>query len=405
MSLATVQNPTAEASHPPLRGVRVLDLTRYLAGPYCTMLLADMGAEVIKIEPPSGGREFAATSTGTESYFFLSANRNKKSVTLDIKSAEGRAVFRRLLDDADVVVENFRPSVMPSLGLGYNDLAHENPRLVYCNISGFGASGPYAERPGFDQIAQGMSGLMSVTGTGESGPLRVGIAIGDLLAGIFAAYGILLALYHRQQSGRGQEVTTSLLEALVGVLSWSAGIYFATGTAPPPAGNHHPLAAPHGVFRARDRHFNISCGNERQWRILCEAVGAPEWVTDERFAGPLVRVANRDALTALLNQRLAARDVEEWVVDLNERGVPCGPINNMAEVFADPQVLARQMYVELPHPLLGVFKTTGLPVKLSASPGRIESLPPVLGADTDSVLGDAGLSGEEIAALRRDKII
>jgi crotonobetainyl-CoA:carnitine CoA-transferase CaiB-like acyl-CoA transferase len=294
---------------------------------------------------------------------------------------------------------------MSTLGLGYRDLAARNPRLVYCNISGFGATGPYAERPGFDQIAQGMSGLMSVTGTAESAPLRVGIAIGDLLAGVFAAYGILLALYHRQHTGRGQEVTTSLLEALVGVLSWSAGIYFATGQPTPPAGNHHPLTAPHGVFRARDRQLNIACGNERQWAALCQAVGAPEWAADERFTSPLGRVAHREVLTSLLNDRLGAREAEEWIAVLNERGVPCGPINNMAEVFADPQVLARQMYVELPHPQLGLFKTTGIPVKLSASPGRIQSLPPRLGADTDAVLRMAGFSHEEIAALQREGIV
>jgi crotonobetainyl-CoA:carnitine CoA-transferase CaiB-like acyl-CoA transferase len=284
-------------------------------------------------------------------------------------------------------------------------LAGENRRLVYCNISGFGATGPDAERPGFDQIAQGMSGLMSVTGTAESGPLRVGIAIGDLLAGIFAAHGIVTALYARERTGLGQEVTTSLLEALVGVLSWSAGIYFATGQPPPPAGNHHPLASPYGVFHARDRALNIACGNERQWRALCEAMGAPEWSADERFATPVARVVNRDELSRQLNQRLAARDANEWITLLTRHEVPAGPINDMAEVFADPQVRARDMYVELPHPELGVFKTTGLPVKLSATPGRIATVPPVAGADTERVLQAAGWSLEEIATLRRDGIV
>ena len=237
---------------------------------------------------------------------------------------------------------------MPELGLGADALRAANPRLIYCNISGFGADGPYAERPGFDQIAQGMSGLMSVTGLEQ--PTRAGIAIGDLLAGIFAAHGIALALYHRERTGAGQVVSTSLLEALVGVLSWSAGMYFATGSAPPPAGNHHPLAAPYGVLRARDRAFNIACGNERQWRALCQALELPELPDDPRFATPVARVGERAALTAALEARLATRDAADWVALLNAADVPGGPINDMAEVFADPQVRARDMYVELPHP-------------------------------------------------------
>ncbi len=393
----------AGAVQGPLHGIRVLDLTRYLAGPYCTMLLADMGAEVVKLEPPGGERDFGAGGGGRANYFFLSVNRNKRSVTLDLQTPRGRAVFLRLIDHADVVVENFRPAVMAELGLSAAALRARNPRLVYCAISGFGATGPYAERPGFDQIAQGMSGLMSVTGTEQ--PTRAGIAIGDLLAGIFAAHGIGLALYHRQVTGEGQEVTTSLLEALVGVLSWSAGIYFATGTPPSLAGNHHPLAAPYGVFRAADRAFNIACGNERQWRELCGALDLPELLDDERFAGSLTRVANRSALTACLEAVLAERPAAEWVALLNQRGIPSGPINDMAEVFSDPQVRAREMLVELPHPELGVLKTTGVPVKLSASPGSVRTLPPQLGADTDAFLAANGFSGDEIAGLRRDGVI
>jgi formyl-CoA transferase/CoA:oxalate CoA-transferase len=386
-----------------LQGIRVLDLTRYLAGPYCTMLLGDMGADVVKLEPPRGGRDFGSGADDHANYFFLSVNRSKRSMTLDLRAAAGRDVFRRLVDRADVVVENFRPGVMGALGLGADSLRARNPRLIYCNISGFGASGPYAQRPGFDQIAQGMSGLMSVTGTDQ--PTRVGIAIGDVLAGLFAAYGISLALYHRQTTGEGQEVTTSLLEALVGVLSWSAGIYFATGTAPPLAGNHHPLAAPYGVFRARDRAFNIACGNQRQWQELCRALDVPELLDDARFGAPLGRVVHRAALSARLEAALAARDAADWVTLLNQRGVPSGPINDMAEVFADPQVHAREMYVELPHAGLGVLKTTGVPVKLSASPGAVRVVPPELGADTEAVLAANGFSADEIAALRGAGVI
>ncbi|MDX2169817.1 MAG: CoA transferase [Deltaproteobacteria bacterium] len=383
----------------PLAGVRVLDLTRYLAGPYCTMLLGDMGADVVKLEPPRGGRDFGG-GPAQANYFFLSVNRSKRSATLDLQRPAGRAAFLRLVDGADVVVENFRPSVMPALGLGAETLRARNPRLIYCAISGFGATGPYAERPGFDQIAQGMSGLMSVTGTHE--PTRAGIAIGDVLAGLFAAHGIGLALYHRERTGAGQVVDTSLLEALVGVLTWSAGIYFASGTPPPLAGNHHPLSAPYGVHRARDRAFTIACGNERQWRALCDALGAGELLSDARFASPLGRVGERPALTAALESRLASADAADWIERLNAAGVPSGPINDMAEVFADPQVRARGMFVELPHPQLGTIKTTGVPVKLSASPGAIERLPPALGADTDAVLREAGFAPDEIAALRAD---
>lgn len=388
---------SAGAAAGPLAGVRVLDLTRYLAGPYCTMLLGDMGADVVKLEPPKGGRDFGG-GPAQANYFFLSVNRSKRSATLDLQQPAGRDAFRRLAAQADVVVENFRPSVMPALGLGPEALRAANPRLIYCNVSGFGADGPYAERPGFDQIAQGMSGLMSVTGTEQ--PTRVGIAIGDVLAGIFAAHGIGLALYHRERSGEGQVVGTSLLEALVATLSWSAGIYFASGTPPPLAGNHHPLSAPYGVFRARDRAFNIACGNTRQWQALCRALEAEALLSDPRFATPMARVGERAALTAALEERLAARDAADWVERLNAAGVPSGPINDMAEVFADPQVRAREMLVELPHPALGTLRTTGIPIKLGASPGAITRLPPELGADTEAVLGEYGFGGDEIAALR-----
>ena len=361
------------------------------------MMLGDMGADVVKLEPPRGGRDFGGGGA-LANYFFLSVNRSKRSATLDLQTSAGRDAFRRMAAQADVVVENFRPSVMPALGLGADALRAANPRLIYCNVSGFGADGPYAERPGFDQIAQGMSGLMSVTGTEQ--PTRVGIAIGDVLAGIFAAHGIGLALYHRERTGEGQVVSTSLLEALVGVLSWSAGIYFATGSAPSLAGNHHPLAAPYGVHRARDRAFNIACGNDRQWRALCAALELPALADDPRFAHPLGRVGERAALTEALEAKLAERDAAEWVALLNAANVPSGPINDMAEVFADPQVRAREMYVELAHPTLGVMKTTGVPVKLSASPGAVDRLPPELGADTESVFADYGFSAAISAALR-----
>jgi crotonobetainyl-CoA:carnitine CoA-transferase CaiB-like acyl-CoA transferase len=383
----------------PLAGARVLDLTRYLAGPFASMLLADYGAEVVKVESPEG-REFRNEATGRDTYFFLSSNRGKRSLTLDVRSERGREVLLRLLPRFDVLVENFRPGVMERLGLGAAPLLQRHPRLVYCRISGFGSSGPYRDRPGFDQIAQGMSGFMSLTGTPESGPTRAGIAIGDLLAGIFAAHGVALALLARERTGRGQVVETSLLEAMVSVLSWGAGMHFESGEAPGPAGQHHPLSSPYGRFRARDGFLNIAAGNDAMWGSLARALGHEEWTADPRFATGLARLRQRRALTEAIEAALGEGDVDSWVERLNAAGVPCGPILDVAQVFRDPQVLARGMLVELPHPEVGAYRTTGLPVKLSETPGAIERRPPLHGEHTDEVLREGGLADEEIASLR-----
>jgi len=387
-----------------LSGVRVLDLTRYLAGPFCTMLLSDHGADVVKVEPRRG-REFRPPGVATDNYFFLSANRGKRSLTLDLGRPEGRELLLRLLPHFDVLVENFRPGVMQALGLDPAVLALQHPRLVVCGISGFGADGPYRDRPGFDQIAQGMSGFMSLTGTPESGPTRAGIAIGDLLAGIFAAQGILLALLERERSGRGQRVHTSLLEAMVGVLSWGAGMYFESGVAPGPSGQHHPLSSPYGRFRVGERWLNIAAANDAIWERLARAVGRPDWLADPRFADVLARVRHRAELTRELEAALAGASVEHWVELLNAAGVPAGPVLDVAEVFADPQVLAREMLVELSHPELGRFFTTGIPVKLERTPGRIERRPPLHGEHSEEVLLECGVERAEVAALRRDGII
>ena len=285
------------AEAPPLDGIKVIDLTRYLAGPFCTQILGDYGAEIIKVEPVEGARAEMGKYSGKDSYFFLSSNRSKKSVQLDFKKPQGREVLLRLLDSADVMVDNFRPGVIEAMGFGYEALAKRNRKIITCSISGFGSTGPLRDYPGFDQIAQGMSGLMSVTGTAESGPTRVGIAICDLLGGIFSAQGILLALEARHRTGRGQKVETSLLESIVSILSWSAGIYFDTGRTPGPAGNHHPLSSPHGVFKAADRPFNIAVGNEAMWRKFVGVIGRPELASDERFTGTGHRIKNRAALT------------------------------------------------------------------------------------------------------------
>jgi crotonobetainyl-CoA:carnitine CoA-transferase CaiB-like acyl-CoA transferase len=388
----------------PLAGVRVLDLTRYLAGPFCTMLLADYGADVVKAESRKG-REFRPPGSTRDNYFFLSANRGKRSMTLDLRSEGGRELLLRLLPRFDVLVENFRPAVMEELGLGPESLCERFPRLIYCGISGFGRDGPYRDRPGFDQIAQGMSGFMSLTGTEESGPTRAGLAIGDVLGGIFAAHGVQLALLARERSGRGQVVDTSLLEAMMGILTWGAGMYFESGVAPGPAGQHHPLSSPYGRFKARDGYMNITAGAEKMWRSLAEVLEHPEWTSDERFESAVGRVRNRAALTEVMENALAKRDVATWVERLNAAGVPSGPVFDLEQVFSDPQVLAREMLVELPHPEMGTFKTTGLPIKLSETPGRIERRPPLHGEHTDEVLQECGLDADEIARLRASEVI
>jgi len=388
----------------PLAGVRVLDLTRFLAGPYCTMQLADYGADVVKLESPEG-REFRPPGAARDSYFFLSANRGKRSATLDLRRDEGRAVFLRMLPHFDVLVENFRPDVMERLGLSAESLCERFPKLVYCGISGFGADGPYRERPGFDQIAQGMSGFMSLTGTEETGPTRAGLAIGDLVAGMFAAQGVQLALLERARTGRGQVVHTSLLESMVALLSWGAGMYFESGQVPGPAGQHHPLSSPYGRFRARDGWLNLAAAGDAMWRRLCECLERSGWLTDARFAGPLDRVRHRAELSAAIDEVLAGDDVDVWVERLNRAGVPCGPVLDVAEVFADPQVQARDMHVELPHAEVGTFRTTGLPVKLSRTPGAIARPPPLHGEHTDAVLGECGVAAAEIAALREAGVL
>jgi crotonobetainyl-CoA:carnitine CoA-transferase CaiB-like acyl-CoA transferase len=358
----------------------------------------------VKVESRRG-REFRPPGSLRDNYFFLSSNRGKRSVTLDFASGEGRALLLRMLPHFDVLVENFRPGVMEERGLSAESLLERFPRLVYCGISGFGADGPYRDRPGFDQIAQGMSGFMSLTGTEESGPTRAGIAIGDLLGGLFAVQGIQLALLARERTGRGQVVHTSLLEAMIGVLSWGAGMYFEAGQVPGPAGQHHPLSSPYGRFRARDGYLNIAAGNDAMWERLSEALGQPEWRQDPRFATSIQRVANRAELTGAMEAALAGEDVSHWVEVLNRAGVPCGPVLDLGQVFSDPQVLARQMLVELPHPEVGRFRTTGLPVKLSETPGRIERRPPLHGEHTEEVLRECGLGDSEIAALREGATI
>jgi crotonobetainyl-CoA:carnitine CoA-transferase CaiB-like acyl-CoA transferase len=377
----------------PLSHVRVLDFTQVRAGPTCTKILGDFGAEVIRVERPG------EVDRAREAFDAVDLQRGKKSLVLDLGKPAGLEVVHRLVPLTDVVVENFRPGVKHRLGIDYERLSRLNPRLVYASISGFGQSGPYADRPGYDQIVQGMSGLMSLTGMDTTGPLRVGIPIGDLLAGYFAAMGILVALVERERSGRGQWLDTSLLAALTGSLSFQAGKYLNTGQTPPPVGNHHPLTSPMGVYRTRDGHLNLAVGSEVMWRRFCEAVGRPELAEDPRFATNQLRIDNRPALNALIEgEVLAAGSTAEWVERLNAAGVACGPIYTVGQIFADPQIQQARLVEEVHHPVHGPMRVVGLPVFLHRTPAKVSAPSPLPGQHTREALR---LAGYEDAAIER----
>jgi crotonobetainyl-CoA:carnitine CoA-transferase CaiB-like acyl-CoA transferase len=371
------------------------------------MLLGDMGAEVIKIEPPDIGDDTRAWAPfiGGQGSYYLSTNRNKKSLCVETRKTEGNEVLRRMVGKADVFAENFKPGLMDRLGLDFKSLIALNPRLIYCSISGFGQTGPYRDRAGYDQILQGMSGLMSITGTEESGPVRVGLAIGDIITALFATYGILSALYAREKSGKGQWVTTSILEATVGILTMQAGKYFATGQPPGPAGNHHPVISPYGVYRTKDKPMNIAVGTETMWKNFCRVIGSPELEKDGRFPKNNDRVKNRSELNPLIEKALARKTQNEWVDALNEAGIPCGPIYTLDQVFQDPQVLHQKMYLEIAHSKAGKIPLTGLPVQLSENPPEVILPPPLLGEHTGEILEKFGFSGKEVRHLFAEKIV
>ncbi len=391
----------------PLEDLQVIDLTRALAGPFCTMLLADLGAQVIKVETPDGGddtRGWGPPFIGDESAYFLSINRNKESLTLNLKDARGKALLLRLLADADVLVENFRPGTMDRLGLGHVQLRERFPRLVYAAISGFGQDGPYREHAAYDLILQGMGGLMGITGEEGGAPVKVGVAVADIGAGMYAAFGILAALRVRDRTGRGQLVDTAMLDGQISWLTYGAGIYFATGQNPGRLGSAHPSIVPYQAFRTADGYLNVAVGSEAIWRRFCEAV-APELADDKRFATNRDRVASRQALIDRLETIFAAQTTQKWILTLDAAGVPNGPILSVAEVFGDPQVRHRQMQVELTHPVAGRIKQTGLPIKLSETPGQIRTAPPTLGQHTETILKELGLTAHEVTALRRDGVV
>jgi formyl-CoA transferase len=377
----------------PLARFSVVDLTTVRSGPTCTKILADFGASVLRVERPGG--------EGRERVFYDAADlhRNKRSIAVNLQDARGVEIVKRLAAQADVVVENYRPDVKRRLGIDYEALSRENPRLIYASISGFGQEGPYRERPGYDQIVQGMSGLMWLTGTEEVAPLRVGIPIGDLLAGYFAAMGILVALLERERSGRGQKVETSLLEALTGSLSFQAAKFVNTGEVPPPVGNHHPLTAPMGVYRARDGYFNLAVGNDDMWVRMCKALDLSGLSEDPRFTGAMTRVRNRRELDAVLEDAFQRRTAAEWVQVLNDAGVACGPIYRLDQVFADPQIARAGLVREVANAAWGPHKVLALPVTLSRTPARVERAAPMTGEHTRDTLERLGYDPAAIDAL------
>jgi crotonobetainyl-CoA:carnitine CoA-transferase CaiB-like acyl-CoA transferase len=378
-----------------LAGLRVLELTQVMAGPFCGQVLGDMGADVIKVEPPEG--DSTRESLGTAA--FLAVNRNKRSVALDLKSPAHQAVLHQLARDADVLLENYRPGVAARLGADWETLSELNPRLIYASVSGFGQTGPYAQRPGYDLIAQGLSGVMSVTGEPGGDPVKCGIPISDLSAGLFCAVAILSAVIARERTGRGQRIDTSLFEGALALSIWETAELWGTGQVPQPLGSAHRLTAPYQAVRTADGHITVGANNQRLWQRLCEAIGRPELVSDKQFETNEGRMAHRVELVAELEAALAARSTDEWVSVLIDAGVPCGPIHDYRQVFEDEHTQAREMEVRLQHPVEGEIRALGIPVKLSDTPGAIRRPAPLLGEHTAEVLREAGIPEAEIAAL------
>jgi crotonobetainyl-CoA:carnitine CoA-transferase CaiB-like acyl-CoA transferase len=392
----------------PLAGVTVLDLTRVLAGPYCTMLLADMGARVIKIEQPGRGddtRAWGPPFLEGESTYFLSVNRNKESVTLDFKSPRGRAILDRLIANADILVENFRPGTLAGVGLDYESLKTSYPRLIYCSISGFGQTGPRSSEPGYDAVVQAEGGLMSLTGEEGGPPFRLGVAVADLTAGLLAAHGVGLALYARERVGRGQFVDVALFDAVVSLLSYQASAALNASAVPVRMGNRHPQIAPYDLFPAADGDFFLAVGNDQQFRHLCSVAGLEALADDERFATNPARVDNCAELRQRLIVAFRTQTRAGWIAALTAAGVPCGGVRGVVDVLTDPQVSARAMIEAVEHAAGNMVKVLGVPLKLSDTPGSIRTAPPVLGQHTDAVLTELGLDVADIAALRHSQIV
>jgi crotonobetainyl-CoA:carnitine CoA-transferase CaiB-like acyl-CoA transferase len=388
-----------------LARITVLDLTQVRSGPTAVRQLADWGANVIKIEPPAHLTQGEGPGGPREGPDFQNLHRNKRSITLNLKEPGGIDTFRRLVEKADVVVENFRPDVKARLNIDYETLNKINPRLIYASISGFGQTGPYRERPGFDQIAQGMGGLMSITGKPGEGPMRVGIPVADLTAGIFCAFGILVALFEREQSGEGQQVETSLLQAQIFMLDFQAARWLMKREVPGQAGNNHPTSIPTGVFKTADGHINIATTGQKMWKRLCEAISANALLQRPEYETSAGRSQHRDRLNAEIDGFLAPKTSADWIAALNKAGVPCGPIYSIDAMFADPQVEHLGIATDVAKATGETFQVVGQPVLLSRTPSKIAAPPPELGQHTEEVLREFGFSAQEIATLRRSNAI
>ncbi len=389
------------AASPALARLRILDLTRVRAGPTCVRQFADFGADVIKIEN-TAPEDMGGPRDGPD---FQNLHRNKRSITLDLKSPQGKEIFMRLVKTADVVVENYRPDVKDRLGIDYESLRKANKRIILASISGFGQDGPYRERPGFDQIAQGLSGIMSVTGHPGAGPMRVGCAVADVGAGLLAAIGIMTALLERETSGEGQWVQSNLLQAAIQLLDFQAARYAMSGEVPQQVGNDHPTSMPTSAYTTADGHMNVAASGTKMWQRVCEAIGRPELFEHPDFKTAEARAQNRKSLNAELNKGFARKNSAEWVEILNAAGVPCGPIYSMDQVFADPQVKLLQAAAEVEHRKLGRIRLINQPVKLSRTPAQLATASPERGEHTDEVLREAGYSESEISDLRTTKAI
>lgn len=392
----------------PLDGMKVLDLTRVLAGPYATMLLGDLGAEVIKIEQPGTGdesRNFGPFKNGF-SLYFMSVNRGKQSVTLNLKTERGQAIFKQLLEQTDILVENFRPGTMQKLGLGYDTLKVEHPSLIYAACSGFGQTGPYAQQGAYDMIIQGMGGIISITGEPDGPPVRVGTSISDITAALFTTIGVLSALHHRNQTGSGQFVDVAMLDSLVAVLENAVVRYFATGEAPKPLGARHPAITPFEAFASADGHVIIALGNDTLWAKFCEHVHRQELISDERFRTNADRTENHSELFPILSEIMSLRKTDDWIDALGGIGVPCGPINAMDKVVSHPQVQAREMITRIAHSITGEVEVPGVPIKLSETPGDVDAPAPSLGEHTTEILtGLLKMHPDDVEKLRQDGII
>jgi formyl-CoA transferase len=385
-----------------LEGLRVLDATQVMAGPFCTMQLCDLGADVIKVEPPGGdATRRMAGAVGTDSPAFAAVNRGKRSVVLDLKTPFGQDAFRRLAGRADILVENYRPGVMRGLGLDYDALSRINPSLIYASISGYGQTGPYAAKGGFDLVAQGVSGIMSVTGEPGRPPVKVGVPLTDLGAGLFALSAILAALHFRTRTGRGQHIDTSLVEAGVAFSVWESAEYFSGAGVPRPMGTAHRMSAPYQAIRCADGYLIVAAANDRLFHRLCDLLGHPEWAADPDYADDTRRVRNREALAGLIEAVMLREPRSHWVALFEANSLPCGPINDYEQVFADPHVLAREMVVEVDHPTLGRVRTLGSPLKMSGTPPVVGRRAPLLGEHTQEVLREVGL-GDDAPTGSRD---